>query len=127
MTYAGGVAVSGIDLASSSGEPAEIGLQALQLSDALPYFGAARHQQLVDMRARHLAAVAHGHDFPDLAQCEPDGLGCADEREAVEHAALVVPVAGRRAGRRVDDADVLVEAQGLVAQARSGCDFTDAH
>jgi hypothetical protein len=84
-------------------------------------------EQVGDVGAGCLPALAEGDDLADLAQGEADRLGGADEPEPPQRRRVVAAVAGRRAGRWGQDADLLVVADGLGRDARLLGQLTDAH
>ena len=84
-------------------------------------------QQVGDMGAGSLAVVAEGDDLADLAQGEADRLGSPDEPKPSERRLVVAAVARGGAGRRGEDADLLLVADRLGRDARLLGEFTDAH
>jgi DNA-binding transcriptional MerR regulator len=83
--------------------------------------------QLEDMAAWGLAAVAEGDHLADLAEAEPDGLGGPHEAQPGERARVVAAIAGLGARRGGQDSDPLVVADGLCRHAGLRGHLADPH
>ena len=79
MAHQFGVAVVGVERTSPAVEPDQLGLQALQLGDAVPDRLGAPVDEVGDVCAGRLAEVTQRHDLADLAEREPDGPGGTNE------------------------------------------------
>lgn len=79
MAHQFGVAVVGVERTSPAVEPDQLGLQALQLGDAVPDLLGAPVDEVGDVCAGRLAEVTQRHDLADLAEREPDGPGGTNE------------------------------------------------
>src|SRR4029453_315405 len=109
------------------GQLPELGAQLLELPDARIELGGVTLQQVGDMSAGGLPVVAEGDDLADLAQGEADRLAGADEPEPPQRRRVIAAVAGGRAGRRGQEGDLLVVADGLGRDAPPLGQLTDAH
>jgi len=121
------VAVGRVEIPSSFDEAGQLELQRMQLGDGSVDRGRTDAQQVKDMAARGLTVVAQRHDRADLPEGEPDGLGCSDEGQPVEHAMIELAVASARSRGGVEQADLLVVAQGLGGDAGAASNLTDEH
>jgi hypothetical protein len=98
-----------------------------ELGDALLDLNHVPGDQVGDVLARGLPAVADAQDAADLRQREPSGLGLADEGQPADRSGRVVAVAARRARRGGEEPGLLVKPDRLRGQARGGAEFTDQH
>jgi hypothetical protein len=85
----------------------------VEFGDALVDLGSPLCDELADVLAGRLAAIADVEDLADLAQGEPGALGVFDERHPFHGSGRVVTVAGAGPLRGGQQAFVLVEAEGL--------------
>jgi len=127
MAHPAGVAVGGIQAPGPVRQPAELGSQTLEPSDAAVQVSGTGGDEVENVTARDLAAVAQCHDPADLAEGEPHRLGRPDERETVGGLRRVVAIARCGSVRRIEDMYVLVVADRLGRNAADGGELTDAH
>ena len=123
----GGLAVGGIEATGAARQPGEFGAQPCELTDPIVELGCPAVDQVADVVARGLTPFSKGEHAADLTKGEPAGLRGADESEPTEDRLVVtaVPVGG--AGRRRQQAEVLVVADGLGRHSGAVGDLTDAH
>lgn len=122
-----GSAIGWVKAPGTHGEPVELRAELVELGDAPFDLGLTRREQAEHMGAWRLATVAQGHDAADLAEGEPGGLGGADESETIGDDRLIVAIARRSPGRRLEDSDALVVADGLGWDAAESGQLTDSH
>jgi hypothetical protein len=127
VAHALGWAVFGVKGGGPLGQLPQFATQLLELQDALIEVGGVALKQVGDMGAGGLPVVAEGDDLADLAQGEADRLGSPDEPEAPQDRLVVAAVARGGAGRRGQDADLLVVADGLGRDVCLVGELTDAH
>src|SRR5437660_9432146 len=112
-----GGTVGWVERPSPTRQASEVAAEPFELCDAAVGLGCPLAQEGEDMCTRGLAPVAQRHDLADLSQRETDGLGGADESDALDGRLVVVAVAGRCASGFGEHADLLVVADGLGRQA----------
>jgi hypothetical protein len=99
----------------------------VQFAEAFFNVGEPLGDEVGDVPAGRVAAVAHAEDLADLPQGESGGLGVADERHAVGDLGWVVAVAGWGALWLGEQPLVFVEAQGLGGYPGGRGQLTDPH
>src|SRR4051794_5249682 len=105
----------------------ELVAQVPHLPDAPVQVGDLAVEDLADVAARALAPVAEGDDLLDLVEAEAEALRRLDEGEPVGVGLLVAAVPRWRAGRLREQADRLVEANGLGGDPEALGQLPNAH
>ena len=86
-----------------------------------------RMDHRIDLRAiRHGVARERDHS-PNVGERHVERPAMPDELQPLEVRGTECPVSGRSAGRRVDEAFLLVEADGLHVDASVPGEFSDSH
>lgn len=109
------------------GEPAQVAVHRLEVPDALGDVSRMLFDEVCDMGAGSLTAVAKREDLPDLAEREPDRLGRPNEAQALDGTMAVVTVAARRSLRLGENPNLLVIADRLRGKARFVRQLADTH
>jgi hypothetical protein len=118
---------AGSVVSGAPGEVAQGGAGLAEFDQTQLNLGEVLFDQPGDVAAGCLAAVAQGQDAADLGKGEPGSLGVADEAEPRRSLGRVVAVAAGGPRWRGQEANLLVEADGLRAQSAGGREVADAH
>ena len=122
-----GRAVFRVEGGGTHGQVAELAAELLELPDAHVQVRGVALQEAGDMGAGCLPIVAERDDLADLAEGKANRLGGPHKSEASNGHLVVGAVAGGGTGRRGQDADLLVVADGLGGDACLLGELTDAH
>lgn len=100
-------------------DPGQLGADGPQLGDLRVDLTHAPAQQRLGVAAGTQALVADGQQLTDLAQPQADPLSALDEPQPLDRIGAVLAVAGRGPGRRWQQSQALVVADGVGAQPAS--------
>lgn len=120
-------AVFRVQRSAPTDELLQFGTQHSELGDAFLDVDEFGVEKFVDMTAWGGAVVAEADNAGDLGECEPSGLGVADEVEAIAVRGGVHAVAVCRAGGFGEETPGFVEADGPCRMTRDGGEFPDTH
>jgi hypothetical protein len=92
-----------LELVAQAGEPGDVFVD----------LGKPAAQESLGVATRALAAVHHLEHLGDVLQSQAEALGAADEAQPHDEVRRVEPVSARRSGRRREQSDAVVVADGV--------------